>query len=233
MNFKLKNMSLKIVKLKILNYFEKHYLIIARLLLWFHRILGLTFGGLVIDSNGKLSFNKYYKYYGYLVLIAFVSYDSIHFIIIHSQEMIEVSEKSKISKSVPYILASVGMAWNAYKIVNLYHFNRHGMKFIKILVEIISEDIKHLFSFRVVFTLFFWLIFMVRNLVFTLTTVKNSGKKLGENIAILESTIVVIYFWSISSLTWIVSMVYSKKLTDIEANLKLFIIQRSGSILFC
>ncbi len=43
--------------------------IIIKIFIWFYRLIGLTFGGLVISSNEKLVSNKLLKRYGILTFI--------------------------------------------------------------------------------------------------------------------------------------------------------------------
>ncbi len=44
--------------------------ITTRFYVWLYRILCITFGGVMIDSNGKLTVNKYLKFLGYFGFIA-------------------------------------------------------------------------------------------------------------------------------------------------------------------
>ncbi len=43
--------------------------LIIKIYIWFYRLIGMTFGELVINSNEKLVSNKLLKYYGILTLI--------------------------------------------------------------------------------------------------------------------------------------------------------------------
>jgi hypothetical protein len=43
--------------------------LIIKIYIWFYRLIGMTFGGLVINSNEKLVSNKLLKYYGILTFI--------------------------------------------------------------------------------------------------------------------------------------------------------------------
>jgi hypothetical protein len=43
--------------------------LIIKIYIWFYRLIGITFGGLVINSNEKLVSNKLLKYYGILFFI--------------------------------------------------------------------------------------------------------------------------------------------------------------------
>src|ERR1700733_8334935 len=58
-------------------------LFMLKFLVYFHRLIGITFGGLIINSNGELTMNKLLKYYGFLIIISclvFNTYFSFTFI---------------------------------------------------------------------------------------------------------------------------------------------------------
>ena len=46
-----------------------------KLFLWFHRIIGMSFGGFATDSNGRIFSNKWFKFYGIIFTIIRMTYD--------------------------------------------------------------------------------------------------------------------------------------------------------------
>jgi hypothetical protein len=71
--------------------------LIAKAYIWFYRILGLTFGGVSIDSENKFYVNKYLKYYGLLSSIGITLYNITGFIIFAtSDEILDVYKSGQV-----------------------------------------------------------------------------------------------------------------------------------------
>ena len=52
---------------------------IGKITIWFFRAIGITFGGLQIESNLKLSVNRFFRFYGYFVVLVTVIYETFTF----------------------------------------------------------------------------------------------------------------------------------------------------------
>ena len=50
--------------------------ILFKSFLWFHRIIGMSFGGFSTDSNGRIFSNKWFKFYGILFTVIRLTHDT-------------------------------------------------------------------------------------------------------------------------------------------------------------
>jgi hypothetical protein len=108
--------------------------LIAKAYIWFYRILGLTFGGVSIDSENKFYVNKYLKYYGLLSSIGITLYNITGFIIFATSD--EILDVYKSGQVMAYCLGILTYFLTIFQIiVNLWYLNLNGMKFIEIFVR--------------------------------------------------------------------------------------------------
>src|SRR5882724_439232 len=136
MNF---NSHLRYNSLKGLN---KKVLYFISVLLWFHRILGLTFGGLSIDSNGRIFVNKYYKFYGYFMIalvISITTWTNIYSIVNLKQFLLSVNLVN--IPVIAYLMFISKLIQEILAIFIVFHMNIHGFEIIKIFVTQIGHVI--------------------------------------------------------------------------------------------
>jgi hypothetical protein len=108
--------------------------LIARAYIWFYRMLGITFGGISINSENKFFVNKYLKYYGFLYTIVITLYNITVFLIFSTSE--EVLAAYKYGQVVVYwVVILINLLLIFQIMVNLWYLNLNGMKFIEIFVQ--------------------------------------------------------------------------------------------------
>jgi hypothetical protein len=108
--------------------------LIARAYIWFYRILGITFGGISIDSENKFFINKYLKYYGFLYNIVIILYNITGFLVIStSEEILAAYKYGQIW--VYWVIVLINLLLLFQIMVNLWYLNLNGMKFIEIFVQ--------------------------------------------------------------------------------------------------
>ncbi len=97
-----------------------------RFYIWLYRTLFITFGGVMIDSNGKLTVNKYLKFLGYFGFIAMTISTILGFVHQKNSNMAAFSD----SKSVkPRYMTGLSTLMQILHIsVNLWYINRNGIK---------------------------------------------------------------------------------------------------------
>ena len=190
-------------------------------MLWFHRILGLTFGGLVIDSNGKLSQNKYYKFYGYFITIVYLVFDLFHFGYFLS-EVDSIKHHYDLDhqpKVFLFLLISIGIVFNAYKYVSLYHFNVNGYEFAMIIQKIIKNNLKTFINFKCILIMFGWVTTVIMVIVLAVQSINSSLQEINS---IVDCSLMMIFFVTLNSVTWIVSVSFCKRLDMFKNNLEKF-----------
>jgi hypothetical protein len=105
--------------------------LIARAYIWFYRILGITFGGVSIDSENNFYVNKYLKYYGLLYTIVITLYNITGFLVFSTSD--EVLAAYKYGQVMAYWVVILTNLLLIFQImVNLWYLNLNGMKFIEI-----------------------------------------------------------------------------------------------------
>ena len=222
------------LKHRFLGFFERNYIQVIRVLLLFHRIIGISFGGLVIDTNGKTSVNRFYKIYGYLVFILLLSYDLYHFSYFSSnyEKIYEYLNFKGLPKILPFLLASIGIVWNGFKLACYYYFNKHGYGLAMILVKMMNNQVKSMISFKTLAIILTWLTGAIKLIAMATCSFDLEENLLDQNTAIIQSCITFTLFWSLASITWIISFTYSNTLDEMVNQLRIIIDMRSGKLYF-
>ena len=153
----------------ILNFFERNFLRILRFIIGFLRLLGFTYGGLTIDSKGRLKSSKFWKYYGLFLTTIFLFVFCVHLIgtILGFQFVFEKALSSKVTckkhrQLIWFIIWSVTRTWEIFQIYGMYYFNQYGFEFIKLVNVTIKDKSKHLKNYKTLFVLSYWIIREVR-----------------------------------------------------------------------
>ena len=217
-------------KHRILYCFERNYIKILRPLLLILRIMGISFGGLVLNSEGNISFNRIYRFYGYLILILCLTYDSYHiiFFVINSEKIYKKLESEKLPKILPLLLASIAMGWSVFKHACFYHFNVYGQEFVTILMKMMREQVHSMSNFKTILVLFVWVISIFHLTSYTTYSILISDNDLHQKVSMAGMCVMFIWFWKLASITYIISFAYCHTLDDMSKQLKKIINMRTG-----
>ncbi len=97
----------------------------TRTYIWLYRFICITFGGVWIDSNGKLTVNKYLKYLGYFGFIVMTICTILGFIYVRKTLKTVFSDLESLT---PYYMTfSTNLMQILHISVNLWYLNRNGM----------------------------------------------------------------------------------------------------------
>lgn len=100
---------------------------IMRAYIWFYRMLFITFGGIAMDSNENLYFNKYLKYFGYFGGIIATMTTIFGFIYVrNSPHMTSIYNLGLFLTY--YMIALVSALQIMHNFANLWYLNRNGLK---------------------------------------------------------------------------------------------------------
>ena len=190
------------------------------------RILGLTLGGLTLDSNGKLSVNRIYKYYGFLVFILMSIFDFISFYdtFTNYQDTYYnslLNQANQLARPIIiYLTLLVSIIWNIYKLFNLIHFNLKGFKIAKIITKILNYNNQEENNGINMKIFLFW---SLQIIILAIMSLENGITQKWSFMQIMRSSefnITFALFWSLASMTWIVSYKVSNILEQINKSLK-------------
>lgn len=183
-----------------------------QIILWIHRLIGITFGGLVIDSNGRLAVNNGLKYIGYVLILLLTSFDVVLYIWILIQgdmgSKIESQVLAQIPKSIGRIywvgLVLSKINFVAIKILTHYYYNTNGQEMVKLIYNnwIKNECVK-------IYTLITLCVSVI--FVFTAFIIYGSVTKFNSTLLLLsvfEYSLGFLYFWSFTAMIWIISVQY-------------------------
>ena len=208
-------------------------------LLWFSRILGLTFGGLTIDSNGRLFVNKYYKIYGYLFAVVVTTYDVYHFFWIFTEgyeaKRIYMSKylSNFMSRLLPLIISSVGFCWHTLKIAITIYFNFYGFNLVKIVLDGFKDNQSKKLNYKINLVILLWVTQIAAFNCFTIFSLSEFSYNYQKLITMLDFNMVFIYSSTLASLLWVISIHTADKLNDIKNNLVKFITLKPGKMRYC
>jgi hypothetical protein len=192
--------------------------LIAKAYIWFYRILGLTFGGVSINSENIFYINKYLKYYGFLCSIGITLYNTTGFIIfVTSDEILDVYKSGQV---MAYCLGVLTNFLTLFQIIaNLWYLNLNGMKFMEVLVQ---YDINIGKNQIIIFII--WICHIITSFVGTFYGLyaSNMIKRTSPMFVIAFWTFKLCSFfgvWAVSFLTWIISIHFFEFLEGIKQSL--------------
>jgi len=189
----------------------------VRVYVWFYRILCITFGGIFINSSGKLCINKYLKYFGYFGSIVMTILNIIGFIyVVISEQMISLYKSSPNT----YYVTCMAMALQMTHITtNLLYLNKNGIKFIGTFYQY-EMDVKK----TQIILFLIWISHIILPFI-TMTYALLTTNFIQNNRIYFVITISIFricsYYaiWAVSFLTWIISLHFFEQLTQIKKTL--------------
>jgi len=192
--------------------------LIARAYIWFYRILGLTFGGVSINSENKFFVNKYLKYYGIFssILITLFYINGI-IVSLTSEEILAVY---KYGQDMIYW---VGVLTNLFLtiqiIVNLWFLNLNSTNFMEILVQYKLKIGKNQIIIFII-----WICHIIIPFVgifyglYSSKMIKTSSPMIAISVTIFK--LCSFYgIWAVPFLTWIISIHFFEFLKGIKQSL--------------
>ena len=204
---------------------------IAYTYLWFYRLIGITFGGLSIDSNGKFHINRCLKLFGYFYAIVF----SVVFVICFSYMLTTERFKSLYAdndRTAYFVVIFYYTSQLVHIIINLWYLNRKGLTFVRIFVTFqmqIQKNQRILFGFWIIHVLVPILSLFYRFL--TTDIIEKTNLFFLFNYCAFN-LLSFYYFWVISIIMWIISIHSYEKLTGIKAGLQEEIEKLQGILLY-
>jgi hypothetical protein len=196
--------------------------LIVKVYIWFYRILGLTFGGVSIDSENNFYVNKYLKYYGFLCSIGITLYNITGFIIFSTSD--EILDVYKSGQVMAYCLGILTNFLTLFQIiVNVWYLNLNGMKFIEIFVQYDMNIGKNQIIIFII-----WICHIIIPFVgmfyglYAFKMTKTTSHLLSTTFVIAFWTFKLCSFfavWAIPFLTWIISIHFFEFLKGIKQSL--------------
>jgi hypothetical protein len=192
--------------------------LIARAYFWFYRILGITFGGISINSENKFFVNKYLKYYGILcsILITLFYINGI-IVSLTSEEILAVY---KYGQDMIYW---VGVLTNLFLtiqiIVNLWFLNLNSTNFMEILAQYNMKIGKNQIIIFII-----WICHIIIPFVgifyglYSSKMIKTSSPMIAISVTIFK---LCSFFsvWAFPFITWIISIHFFEFLKGIKQTL--------------
>jgi hypothetical protein len=203
---------------------------IIKTYIWFYRIISITFGGITINSNQKISINRYLKYYGYFATILTTLFNIFSiYLIFNSKTLAVLYNFDSILLYIISIIANVLQI--IYVSANLWFLNRNGIKFFEIFYNYEIE-----FNRNQIILFIIWIFHILQPIGLFIYSISSDiyGVDKGSFGFITIMAIVVfrtytfIGNWAVSFLNWIISIHFYQFLMIIENNLKLRINWNSG-----
>jgi len=190
---------------------------IMKAYVWFYRIIGITFGGIAFNNEGKLYVNKYLTYYGYSTAV-FITTSNI-FGFIYAMKSREVTEIYNSGQVIVYLCGLLTSCLQVFHVlVNLWYLNRNGIKFLNTFYEYKMRIKKNQFLIFII-----WVLHIVIPIVAHFCILYYSKTKTFEPTDPVLVLVVITFrifsflaFWVISFLTWIISIHFYEFLTDIK-----------------
>jgi len=193
--------------------------LIARAYIWFYRIIGITFGGVNIDSENKLFFSKYLKYYGFLFSIVATLYNITGFLVFStSDQFLAVYRSGQVMAYCLSFLISFLVVFQI--IVNIWYLNLKGIKFMKIFVQ---YDLNIRKNHIIIFII--WICHIIIPFVGIFYDLYSSKmiKTSSPLIVISFTTFRLCSFfsvWAVPFTTWIISIHFFEFLKEIKQTLR-------------
>jgi len=193
--------------------------VIVRVILWFNRIIGITFGGITIDSNGRISSSKWLTAISVIYAVIIFVYDLYQYVWNHNQHHEEGhknsllgNNKEKYQKTLLLLIIGNEYIWLGYKFIHSVLVNFRGYCVVKeIIIKIRKYRSYNKRNAKIITLLVFWLLQVIVQIAFWRRDV---GKSWKVFIWQLKFKLSFIQSWSTSLITWLVSVIYASRLDE-------------------
>ncbi len=201
---------------------------IIRVYIWFYRLLGITFGGIAINSDEKLYSNRHLKYFGYLFALSFttISITSFYFFVPSNKAIYKSGELFVYCM----VFATKGLQI-IHGLVNLWYLNISCFKFLEIYSQF-QMEIKR----NQIILFLIWICHLLLPIAFLSYGLFSTD--IIKNLSFCEALLIFVIricsffsFWAVSFLTCIISIHFYELLTDIKQSLIMGIDRIKGIIL--
>ena len=199
-----------------MSYLGSNYIIGVRFVLLFHRIFGITFGGLVVDSNGKLSTNRFWKVYGYLMIAIHLAFDCYIKYLIAYYEIIGHNSSTFLIYVNSVVYTILDLYITIEKLIILFVMNRYGMEFIELMLNVVSDKFINECGKVKMYTYLFliWFVHVIGILTVIIIIIKTASIHFAIKFQLCQLTVTCFTFWIVPALTCIVS-IYCLDVLDI------------------
>ncbi len=164
------------------------------IILWFCRILGLTFGGLVIKENGEFSVNETLKIYGNFVTIIIIIFEVFFYIEFKDEYDLIYKLNFKIFY---YITNTILVLTYVNTIINLFYIQFKGYDLCKLWFSYRLEKLRNKI---IVLIIFFTLI--STHLIQVFLRTNSISNKLNFLLKLIENVYFAIGLILIKTMTW-------------------------------
>jgi hypothetical protein len=166
------------------------------IILWFCRILGLTFGGLVIKENGEFSVNKTLKIYGNFITIIIIIFEIFFYIEFKDEYDFIYESNFKIFYS---ITNTILVFTYVNTILNLFYIQFKGFDLCKLWFSYRLEKLRNKI---IVLIIFFTLMSAHLIEVFLRTSLISNIDILNFLLKLIENVYFTIGLILIKTMTW-------------------------------
>jgi len=191
-------------------YFRKKQINVKSLLLWYYRVLGLTFGGSTITQNNELAVNQKLKYFGHITTLLITILLNILMQLNAEPEHMKQLYNTEF-KLIYYLFFLIKILTRIQFSVNLIYYQMRGIQFFKLLLE---YPIKHIRSKIIIISL--WIVIFIFQL-FAIYINFNVTKNQISFMEALRILFTVIYFTT--SISAIYLMSWGNKILHLFKNL--------------
>ena len=204
------------------NVSKRRWIKIICFFLWFHRLFGLTFGGLAIDSKGRISSNKFLKVLGYFLMILIIVFDIFDIIWLLGKHSLDVN--SNLAKNTTgvlvYLMFSSAILVYLLKWNTLLFFNILGNKFFKLIYEDLKRRELPKINTKLSLVIIFWCLQNTMNIILHLKTGSEFDLSFRQFISSFNFITSSLYTWSFAAITWSISIYYSALLDMMSIKLR-------------
>jgi hypothetical protein len=172
--------------------------LIPKVLIYYYRIFGITFGGLV-ERNGELVVNEKFKLFGNLVTISLIGLYIITSRCVFDSRFFDQIYASGFTV-VYYLIILCREIRDILVIINLYYYQFKGFELFKVLVEYKITKTKYKLFILILYVLH--LSVQVIYALIYLTCFKTNLSLINAIISVFLNTYITITLFAIHFITW-------------------------------
>ena len=135
-----------------------------RLLIYFYRILGTTFGGISLDKKGNLIKSSFWLYYGWFGCMIYFGLMALSVLTSLNQQTFEQLNKDKSGRSVYYMIVVIWPIIGSLMISSIVYTNqKFGFEMFDIFTKYSSTKFRKLKPVKMILVVFsiYWIITFV------------------------------------------------------------------------
>ena len=197
------------LKMKVENFDSKFLYFV----IWFYRIIGVSFGGISLDERGTMIKSKFWYYYGWFGCCSHIMISLTITVIANTSGTFEKLWNSKFI-IIKFLIIATRILLSIMMISISLIIQKYGFKIMNILIKYSLTKLKRLKTIAIIWSIHLVMIFTVFSVAFY-----SRRNLIGFFTSYYFDIILISFMYLISFISWIVSMNFTENIKIVRKQL--------------